>query len=252
MLEELRSKVESEFHSDKINQMKKASAAVIPFLIMHFIYFPFLSFSFIYNYMARNGFFSYELISENFFVVSLTSGLTFLMLAGFSVILWSGVGYFILKKGNAISYSHSLWFLFLVSILFQILVLSYIVLAENKVTFVFIYLSSLVLCIFYCCYFISPLKGKLFLIAGLTAVTVYLQVVLGDYSSQVFGKSLKIFGIGGGSNVSLIFKDKNYDKKTGRLTLLTPDFVYLKTSLGSEIIPMDNLRQIIKPQVIRE
>lgn len=87
MLEELRSKVESEFHSDKINQMKKASAAVIPFLIMHFIYFPFLSFSFIYNYMARNGFFSYELISENFFVVSLTSGLTFLMLAGFSVIL---------------------------------------------------------------------------------------------------------------------------------------------------------------------
>ncbi|MEB5838113.1 hypothetical protein MXF26_17830 [Pantoea dispersa] len=90
------------------------------------------------------------------------------------------------------------------------------------------------------------------MIAGLTAVTVYLQVVLGDYSSQVFGKSLKIFGIGGGSNVSLIFKDKNYDKKTGRLTLLTPDFVYLKTSLGSEIIPMDNLRQIIKPQVIRE
>ncbi|MBD9660962.1 hypothetical protein [Pantoea sp. PNT03] len=251
MLEDLTNKVGSEFRSERFNKVKKTSSAVIPFLIMHFIYFPFLSFSFIYNYMARNGFFSYELISENFFVVSLTSGLTFLMLAGFSVILWSGLGYFILKRNDAISYVHSLWFLFSISVLFQILFLGYMLFSESRMMSVSIYLSSLVLCIFYCCYFTSELKGKIFLIAGLTVVTVYFHMVLGDYSSQIFGKSLKIFGIGGGSNVSLVFKDKNYDRKIGRLTLLTPDFVYLNTSLGSEIIPMNNLRQIIKPQVIK-
>lgn len=249
----MRSKVkdffEFEITDSDMKKLRRLPSLVIPFLLMHFIYFPLIAFEFIFNYMAKNGFFSYELITDNFFVVSLSTGVTFLILAAFSVMCWGALAYLILLKKKAIKRSSFMWVAITCTVLMQILMWLTIATSSNSIILLTVYFSSLVLGMFYFFYFTSDLKAKIFWIAALTVMTSYLQLTAGEYASDLFGKSLKKFGIGGGIPVNLILIDKNYEVQEGNMTLLTPDFVYLKTRNGAEVIPMGNVRQVIRPYI---
>ncbi|KNC17581.1 hypothetical protein AC790_01015 [Pantoea sp. RIT-PI-b] len=247
MLSKVKEFLGFEITDSDMKNLRRLPSIVIPFLLMHFIYFPLIAFEFIFNYMAKNGFFSYELITENFFVVSLSTGVTFLVLAAFSIMCWGALAYFFLLKKKVIKRSSFMWAVIICTVFMQILMWLTIATSNNPMVLLTVYFSSLVLGMFYCFYFTSDLKAKIFWVAALTVMTSYLQLTAGEYASDLFGKSLKKFGIGGGIQVDIILIDKNYKVQKGTMTLMTPDFVYMKSKNGAEVIPMVNVRQIIRP-----
>lgn len=248
MLDDLRSLNYLNADRKETDKVKKIPAVIIPFLLMHFVYFPILGYEFIFNYMGRNGFFSYELITENFFVVSLTTALTFLMLTAFSFLCWGFPGYFILKKLMDLKSNAFAWLLLAPFISIQFLMWNSIINSESRALYLPIYISSLILCLFYCFYFNAKVKVKIYLVIGLFVLTGYAQLIAGEYTNNFFSRSLYKFGIGGGIKIELIFKDKPYEVSKGLLTLLTQKFVYITTNQSSEIVPMDNIKKIIRPR----
>lgn len=166
--------------------------------------------------MGRNGFFSYEWITENFFVVSLTTALNFLMLTAFSFLCWGFSGYFLLKKLMNLKSNAFAWILLAPFISIQFLMWMNIINAESRSLYFSIYISSLILCLFYCFYFNA--KIKIYLVIGLFVLTGYAQLIAGEYTNNFFSRSLYKFGIGGGIKIELIFECKPYEVSKGLLT----------------------------------
>ncbi len=87
-------------NKDGMDKFKKHGGSVLTFLIMHFIYFPFVVWCLLVNYMNKNSFFSYDIISDIFFAVSITTTFFMVMLGFLSLAMWGWVGYKVLvSKG---------------------------------------------------------------------------------------------------------------------------------------------------------
>lgn len=231
--------------SSHIETIKKFIPSIITFFVMNFIYFPLLTSCLLINYMIKNGFFSYEIISKNFIAISISTSLMVIMLGILSLSMWSVIGYRILISKKLIIYDNKSYaLLFGLNILFIILMVFSALLSETKILFLIIALLSLGLMIFYCFYFTTKIKTRLIMISCLTGITVFCIFVYGETSSLLFGKALNTFGIGGNSTINIKFKEKSYESHKGILVLLTPDFVYYKKESNIIIAPMNNIKTI--------
>ncbi|WP_215845543.1 hypothetical protein [Candidatus Pantoea bituminis] len=147
--------------------------------------------------MIKNSFFNYDIISENFFAVSITTTVLMIMLGVLSLVMWGWVGYKILIwRGKADSEMGAHVALLIMNGIFILLIiLQYFITPNESVLFAGA-LLSLALIIFYAFYFTSKFKIRLIMIACLSGLSAFIIFVYGDYSSAFFGKALNIFGLG--------------------------------------------------------
>lgn len=240
--------VKSNISVEQVDNLKKHGGAVITFLIMHFIYFPFITSCLLINYMIENSFFNYDIISENFFAVSITTTVLMVMLGVLSLIMWGWVGYKILIwRGKADSEMGAHVSLLIMNGVFILLIILQRFVNPNKSVLLAGALLSLALIIFYSLYFTSNFKIRLIMISCLSGISAFIIFVYGDYSSAFFGKALNIFGLGGGRIVNINYEEKSYERHSGKLLLLTSDFVYYIEGERTIIAPIHSVKNLDMP-----
>jgi len=232
-------------NKDFVNKFKKHGGSALTFLIMHFIYFPFVTWCLLINYMTKNSFFSYDIISDNFFAVSITTTFLMAMLGFFSLAMWGWIGYRILVSKGALNSEKGVSITFLIMNVFFILIMVLqCLIASNRNVVLSASLLSLSLIIYYSYYFSSNFKVRLVMIGFLGGLSAFFIFVYGDFSAAFFGKALNMFGLGGERRVSVIFNDKNYESHVGKLLLLTPDFIYFVENDRTIIVPMQSVKSL--------
>lgn len=231
--------------NDCYKLIKKHGQTVISFLVMHFIYLPLLSSCLLLNYMMINGFFSYDIISDNFFAINISTILLVALLGFLSLVMWSSLGYLILLKRGAIKKDkRSRNLLILLNFAFGGLLILRLFLGGDTLIIILSAAISLALMIFYCFYYTVNLKFRLIMIVALSGLTAFLIFVYGAYSAPIFGKALYLFGIGGGRQINIVYVDKSYEAHPGRLILLTPDFIYYVRDKSLVASPMSVIKTI--------
>lgn len=230
---------------DEMDKLKKHGGSALTFLIMHFIYFPFVVWCLLINYMTKNSFFSYDIISENFFAVSITTTFLMAMLGFFSLAMWGWVGYKVLVSKGILNYEKGASITLLaMNIFFILIMILQCFIASNRNIVFSASLLSLALVIFYSYYLSSGFKTRLVMIGFLGSLSAFFIFVYGDFSAAFFGKALNMFGLGGERRVSVIFNDRSYESHVGKLLLLTPDFIYFVENGRTIIVPMQSVKSL--------
>lgn len=228
-----------------VEKFRKYGENVLTFLIMHFIYFPFVTWCLLINYMTKNSFFSYDIISENFFAVSITTTFLMAMLGFFSLAMWGWIGYRILVSKGILNSEKgvSIPFLVMNGFFITIMILQCFIVSNRNIILSASFLS-LALIIYYSYYFSASLKVRLVMIGFLGSLSAFFIFVYGDFSSAFFGKALNMFGLGGERRVSVIYNDRSYESHVGKLLLLTPDFIYFVENGRTIIVPMQSVKSL--------
>lgn len=232
-------------NKDNLDKFKKHGGSVLTFLIMHFICFPFVTWCLLINYMSKNFFFSYDIISENFFAVSITTTFLMAMLGFFSLAMWGWIGYKILVSKGVINPEKGASITLLVmNVFFIFIMILQCFIASNRNIALSASFLSLALIIYYSYYFSSTFKVKLVMIGFLVGLSAFFIFACGDFSSAFFGKALNMFGLGGERRVSVIFNDRSYERHIGKLLLLTPDFIYFIENDRTIVVPMQSVKSL--------
>lgn len=232
-------------NKDGMDKIKKHGGSALTFLIMHFIYFPFVVWCLLINYMTKNSFFSYDIISDNFFAVSITTTFLMAMLGFFSLAMWGWVGYRVLvSKGILNSEKGVSITLLVMNIFFILIMILQCFIASNRNMVLSASLLSLGLIVFYSYYLSSGFKTRIVMIGFLGSLSAFFIFVYGDFSAAFFGKALNMFGLGGERRVSVIFNDRSYESHMGKLLLLTPNFIYFVENGRTIIVPMQSVKNL--------
>ncbi|KAJ9430782.1 hypothetical protein PMI39_020035 [Pantoea sp. YR343] len=230
---------------DGVEKFRKYGGNVLTFLIMHFVYFPFVTWCLLINYMTKNSFFSYDIISENFFAVSITTTFLMAMLGFLSLAMWGWIGYRILVSKGIINSEKGVSIpLMVMNGFFIIIMILQCFIVSNRNIILSASFLSLVLIIYYSYYFSASFKVKLVMIGFLGGLSAFFIFVYGDFSSAFFGKALNMFGLGGERRVSVIFNDRSYENHIGKLLLLTPEFIYFVENGRTIIVPMLSVKKL--------
>ena len=230
---------------DGVDKFRKYGENVLTFLIMHFIYFPFVTWCLLINDMTKNSFFSYDIISENFFAVSITTTFLMVMLGFLSLAMWGWIGYKVLVSKGILNSEKGISIPFLVmNGFFIIIMILQCFIVSNRNIIVSASLLSLVLIIYYSYYFSADFKIRVVMIGFLGGLSAFFIFVYGDFSSAFFGKALNMFGLGGERRVSVVFNERSYESHVGKLLLLTPDFIYFIENGRTIIVPMQSVKNL--------
>ncbi|MXP60192.1 hypothetical protein [Pantoea sp. Taur] len=239
-------------NKDNVDKFKKHGGSVLTFLIMHFICFPFVTWCLLINYMTKNSFFSYDIISENFFAVSITTTFLMAMLGFFSLALWGWVGYKILVSKGILNHEKGASItLLVVNAFFIFIIILQCFIASNRNIALSASFLSLALIIYYSYYFSSSFRVRLVMIGFLGGLSAFFIFVYGDFSAAFFGKALNMFGLGGERRVSVIFNDRSYESHDGKLLLLTPDFIYYVENDRTIVVPMQSVKSLDIPPLTK-
>lgn len=232
-------------NKDGVDKFRKHGGSALTFLIMHFVYFPFVTWCLLINYMTKNTFFSYDIISENFFAVSITTTFLMAMLGFLSLAMWGWIGYRILSSKSILNYEKgvSISLLIMNGFFIVIMILQCFVVSDRNIILSASFLS-LALIIYYSYYFSASFKVRLVMIGFLGGLSAFFIFVYGDFSAAFFGKALNMFGLGGERRVSVIFNDRSYESHVGKLLLLTPNFIYFIENGRTIVVPMQSVKNL--------
>ncbi|GBL03323.1 hypothetical protein [Glaciecola sp. KUL10] len=195
--------------------------------------------------MSEHNFFSYDLLSDNFFAINLfvlamIAGLMLTMLALFS----SGILFYANRKGYNLPFK-SYWPLFSVNCLSWVVIVLVMFSVQDKVFSVFVLGICAYMTIHYSIFIFGDLKRKVVSLALLLVISIGLVFIVPSKSSMVFGNGLRAFGVGGSINV-LIYDESTPEGYPAELLMVTPNTIYFKVENKTGFVPIEKLNRFME------
>ncbi|EKB3555257.1 hypothetical protein ONY95_004633 [Vibrio parahaemolyticus] len=221
---------------------------LLSYFLSAFVVVPNIALLIFIVYMAEYDFFSYDFFIEGIFAMKWFFITTVLFLFVSSILIYSPIIFVFLYKKRAVK-SKFLWSFFtLLSVWFWILIFLELWGGNDmpRILFVlFICFFSSVHIIALTCY---PAKNQFVSLGVLVMVVVFSCFNYPTQVAQVASIGLKSFGVGG--DVSISFTEpKTKANITGKLKLLTPKNIYLKSD-SSEGISVYSLSSVDSYKVV--
>ncbi|HAS6363964.1 TPA: hypothetical protein RQJ98_004230 [Vibrio vulnificus] len=207
---------------------------LLSYFLSVFVVVPNIALLIFLVYMAEYNFFSYDFFIDGIFAMKWFFITTVLFIAVTSVLIYSPVLLWFIRKKRGVS-SKLLWIFFsLISAVFWWIAICSISTGSDAERVIFV----LFICIFTCAHIVTltcyPAKNQFISLAVLISVVVFSCFNYPTQVAQIASIGLKSFGVGG--DVSISFMDAESSRKiTGKLKLLTPENVYMQTSNSDDI-----------------
>ena len=182
--------------------------------------------------MKVEGFFSYDVFVGGLFGVKSFLFLVFILIFISSLYMW---GFVILFRNAVVSRSKQMWILgffsIFVSFLFHFLMLQSGFASEKPERVVWLSVLSLIFAIVIASYAANPLKKMISnWVAPLLGIiaSATLPVFFSEVTSDIVKVGLENYKVGGSIQASIHKVDSGEKIKSGRLLLVTPQYVYLR------------------------
>jgi hypothetical protein len=234
----------------KSEHVRLFASAALSTLFSNLIFLPLLSLALFVVYMAHYRFFSYDFFAEGvfgmkLFVLAMVFGLVITTFALFG----SGILLYAKNKGSDIPL-YVLVGAAALNLLFLALVITSIINPVTRDFALFIILVTVYLAFYFGVFFFARIKSKVLMIVTLFLVTFTMISVSPSSSAKLLGNGLRTFGVGGEIPIE-VFSDDGV--VTGKLILLTPEFVYFKEELTGQLSTqaldkVKKIRHVVQPK----
>lgn len=185
-------------------------------------------------YMAHHGFFSYDFFSDGVFGLKVFFFLTSIFVVVTSLAIFAWIVPLIERWKTGI---FSIW-TFLGFAIFNVFVCFVVLLAMDDIDWLRVVFVT-VIGFFITCHiafliYAEPADQWRSLVSVIFVVTM-MSLRGGEQASSVLSSALKVYGVGGGVEVLLESTRSDVKPLTGKLILLSPDYIYIKRSGSDEV-----------------